>query len=255
MYKIDSIEIDQNFLECWRSAAQHIQGMFAEEPVNWFRLQLPLMIEHFSFYYGNNLFFVDLYNIDQPQISRAPQKRFEMLIDEADGIGCVMPMKKVGKNWKPVIPGWGLQDYKTGYKIIPEDLIKKGRYRISPWEEHTLGLNIAKMKLVQDGWDIEALQSDKSVFPDIIGTKDGLKCGFIVRSSTTSKLVGERPGDLQLIAKKIRLQGMVPKFIGLTIADQTHSIFDPKFSHLREIMCRGGVTICKPFVIQNLVLN
>ena len=46
MYKIDSIEIDKNFLECWRSAAQHIQGMFAEEPVNWFRLQLPLMIEH-----------------------------------------------------------------------------------------------------------------------------------------------------------------------------------------------------------------
>ena len=100
-----------------------------------------------------------------------------------------------------------------------------------------------------------SLQSDRAVYPDIIGTKDGQLCGVIVRSSRTSTLAGERPKNSQHIAERIRSKGMVPKFIGLTIADQNHSIFDPEFSHLKEIMCRGGITICKPFEIEDLVLH
>ena len=255
MFTVETIEIDKDFFECWRSAAQHITGMFGKEPVNWFRLELPTTIEHFSFYHGSNLFFVDICDIDQPQTSRVPKKRFEMLVEEADGIGCFMPMKKIGAHWKPVNSAWGLQDHDTGSVIIPEDLIKTEMYSISPWEEHTLGLNISKVKLIQDGWEIMSLQSDRAVYPDIIGTKDGQLCGVIVRSSRTSTLAGERPKNPQPIAEMIRSKGMVPKFIGLTIADQNHSRFDPEFSHLKETMCRGGITICKPFEIEDLVLH
>ena len=266
-YIIDPQDIDETFWNMWCAGGTHLQEMFRSTDARWLRAELPLFREHYSFSLGDNLFFVQVYDVEDPAQRLRYSNRLEMIVEDAHAptakaLGCFLPMKQSSDGWKPAAPGWGLVDYETSKPVNPFDL-KRHRsassgllsswVQMGDWEIHDVGLQFVRNYLTENGWKIEHWQSDRHVFPSLIAIKDEHKFAFVVSNSVQPySEKGHRPDRVEALRSKMRQLGLIPKFIGLALADGTHDPFDPAFAHLKRRLFRGGKILCTTIEIEDL---
>ena len=264
---IEPQEIDEIFWKMWCAGGTHLQKMFKSTDARWLRAELPLFREHFSFSLGDNIFFVQVYDVEDADQRFQYSNRLEMIVEDAHApsakaIGCFLPMKHSSEGWKPALSGWGLTDYKTAKHIHPIDLkrdkivsqhVTSSWVQMGDWEIHDVGVQLARNYLAEKGWEIEQWQSDRHVFPSLIAVKEEQKFAFVVSTSVQpNSEKGHRPESVASVRSRMRQLGLIPKFIGLAVADGTHDPFDPLLAHLKRRLFRGGKILCGVIEIEDL---
>lgn len=257
-HAIDPQDIDEAFFEIWRAGGTHLQAMFQSTDARWLRAELPLVREHFSFSLGNNLYFVQVYDVEDYSRHLQYSGRLEMIVEDAHvrdakAIGCFLPMKQSSDGWKPTTPGWGLIDYETSEPIDPSKLKIDGLVQMGDWEIHDAGVQFVRKYLAENGWQIDHWQSDRHVFPSLVVSKDEEQFAFVVSSSTQPHSEkGHRPESSDMIRSRMRDLGLIPKFIGLGLADGTYDPFDPRLTHLKRRLFRGCQIVGTTIEIEDL---
>jgi len=251
-HEISPFELTPEFESCWASAGRHLNLRVRDAGASWLRADLPPFREHLSFALGNQIFFIQIMDVDDPSNGWVHENRLQMAIEDANGIGCFMPMRRDGENWKPVELGWGLIEYRSKRQINPFDVVTDEPIEMTPWEIHDVGIQTVRHHLSATGWTIASWQSDLSVDPSIFAHKDEHFCGFVVRNSNKGPDIGQRPENALRIAEQMHARGWGAKFVGLKIADGDRDPFDPRLQHLRRRVFRRSKLLLSQVQIEEL---
>lgn len=250
-YEIAPFELTAEFKKCWHSAGRHLDLRVRDSGASWLRAELPTFREHFSFALENQLFFIQLIDVENLRNGWWQPTRLSMAVEEANAIGCLLPMKLHDGAWKPVEPGWGLIDMNSRLPLIPAEKITEERVLMTAWEIHDVGVQVARKYLAANGWTVTSWQSDIEVNPSIFAGKDGQLCGFVVRNSNKGPDKGARPENAKQIAEQMRSRGWGAKFIGLKVAGDD-DLFDPRLQHLTRRIFRRTRLLFSPVEIEEL---
>lgn len=250
-FEIPPFEMTPGFEDCWYSAGQHLNLRLRDSGAAWLRAELPVFREHLSFALGNQLFFIQLIDTDKPENGWWQPIRLARAVEDANGVGCLMPMKRHGADWKPTMPGWGLIDMNSRLPLIPAEVITEERILMTPWEIHDVGVQFARQHLASNGWTVTSWQSDLEVDPSIFAGKDGQLCGFTVRNSIKGPDKATRPENAPRIAAEMHSRGWGAKFIGLKVAC-CDAPFDPRLQHLTRRIYRRTKLLFSPVEIEEL---
>jgi hypothetical protein len=253
-YEIAPFELTPAFEECWYSAGRHLDLRVRDSGASWLRAELPAFREHLSFALGNQLFFIQLIDVDNPRNGWWQPTRLSMAVEEANGIGCLLPMKLHEGAWKPVEPGWGLIDMNSRLPLIPAEKVTEERILMTAWEIHDVGVQVAREYLATNGWTVTSWQSDMEVNPSIFAGKDGQLSGFVVRNSNKGPDKGARPENAKQLAKQMHARGWGAKFIGLKVSGDD-DLFDPRLQHLTRRIYRRTRLLFSPVEIEELDVN
>ena len=145
MYDIPLHRPSPEFETCWRAAGQHIaqQGQGA---VNWLRAHLnPPMLEHLSFRLGNQLFFICIDAEGVLPLADNTVKGLRRLAEGSRGHACIMPMRRMPVDWKPVLAGWGLMDLASRRIITPPELVTDEKIEMTDWELQDFAVRVVKV--------------------------------------------------------------------------------------------------------------
>jgi hypothetical protein len=252
-YEIRPFELTPEFEECWRSAGSHLSLRVRDAGASWLRADLPPFREHFSFALGNQLFFVQIKDVDHPANGWVQDGCLQAIVKEANGIGCLMPMRKIDGDWKAVERGWGLIEFRSKQPISPFDLATDEPIEMTAWEIHDVGIQAVRHHLSATGWTIASWQSDLNVDPSLFAGKDGQFCGFVVRTSEVGVEAGNRPNNAGRIAEQLRARGWGAKFVGMKITADFQSNTDPRLEHLTRRLLRRSLLLLSPILIEELV--
>ncbi len=168
MNKIYMDEATPEFAKCWQAAGRHLVKQADGNISSWLRANLePPFLEHLSFRLGNQLFFIRVEDEEgEMQIPGNPDGFFS-IAERCNGHACVMPMRRKGDEWRPVLPGWGLQDARTEQLINPPELISDEKIEMTDWELHDFAVQVVRQSLEKEGKTLLTWQSNPSVDPAI----------------------------------------------------------------------------------------
>lgn len=244
-HEIKPFELTPDFEACWLVAGRHLNLRVQDAGASWLRADLPPFREHLSFALGNQLFFIQIIDVDALDNGWYQENRLAAAVEDSNGIGCIMPMKQIDGVWQPIKLGWGLIDWKTQASINPFELVTDEHILMTPWEIHDVGVQAVRQHLAANGWTIASWQSDLNVDPSIFAHIDGTMCGFVVRNSNKGPDKGKRPENAKQIAEQMRARGWGAKFVGMKVA-AADDPFDPRLQHLsRRIARRSGLLFSK----------
>ena len=253
-YRIEPLPITKEFGEMWNAAASHILLRLRDGGGRWLRSELPGFREHFSFAYGNQLFFVQILDVYGGEQEWVHLERLTSVADEANGIPCIMPMNESGGKWLPVEPGWGLLDLRSDQPIDPNKVSTDEAIVISEWEVHDIGVQVSRDFLKNDGFKIISWQSNVEINPSIYCEKGGQYYSVIVRTSRKGPDVAVRPENSSELSALYKSHDSKGLFIGLKIVSENDR-FDPRLEHLTRRICRRDAIICSDIVVEPLLLN
>lgn len=252
-YNIKPFEMTPEFQQCWQYAGQYLNQRIKDTGGSWLRAELPPFREHLSFVLGNQIFFIQIMDVDNPLNGWVHENRLQAVVTEANGIACLMPMRKKGDEWQPTVSGWGLVDHKTGQPLSPFDLITDETIEMTDWEIHDFGIQTVRDHLREAGWTIESWQSDPQVDPSIFAHKTDERCAFVVRTANKGPHIAPRPDNATQTSDWLETQGYEAKFIGMKVASLDvpwHT--DPEFQHLTRKIPRRSRLLVSPVEIQDL---
>ncbi len=170
-----AIQASEEFIECWQAAGSWLQKQAGENKPAWLRasLDLPLM-EHLSFRLGNQLFFIRVMDADDLIELPGTQEDLMKIAESCNGHACLMPMRFNFGSWMPVNKGWGLVSAKNGLEINPPDLVTDEKIEMTDWELHAFAVQVARMRLMQEGEQVVAYHSNPELQPSIwLGGEQG----------------------------------------------------------------------------------
>lgn len=260
-YEIKPFELTPEFEQCWAAAGRHLNLRIRDAGAYWLRAELPPFREHLSFALGNQLFFIQVADADALMNGWFSERRLGAAIQDAKGIGCIMPMRRLNGEWKPVVSGWGLADWRTGIPFNPFDLITDEIIPMTPWEIHDVGVQAVRHFLAENGWKIASWQTDLNVDPSIFAQKDGQFCGFVVRNSNKGPDKGQRPENAAQISQQMRSRGWGAKFVGMKVAadyDPENPAYfdiasvDPRLQHLTRRIKRRSRLLLSAIEVEDL---
>lgn len=252
-YEIKPFALTDDFENCWLAAGRHLNHRVKDTGSRWLRAELPPFREHLSFALGNQLFFVQVLDADDPHNGWFQPERLRAAVNDAKGVGCLMPMRRSGDEWVPVVRGWGLVSLLNHSLLDPVTFTSDQPVEMTPWEIHDVGVQAVRQHLTQEGWKIVSWQTDLKVDPSIIASQNDILCGFVVRTSDTGPSPASRPKNASQIAAVMHQRGWHAKFVGLKIADcdaPTHT--DPRLSHLKRRLFRGSALMLNSVELQDL---
>ena len=97
MHDIHMSEVTEEFACCWNAAGLHIQNQAQGPLQSWLRAHLnPPFLEHLSFRLGNQLFYIQLEDVDGILETPGNPDGLIAIADGCAGHACIMPMRKVG---------------------------------------------------------------------------------------------------------------------------------------------------------------
>lgn len=254
MYSIEPLPCPSEFIDMWNAAGNHLNSNIHETGARWLRAELPAFREHLSFTLGNQLFFIQVLNIDGGEQSWVNLKLLAQVAKEANGIACVMPIRKVDGIWRPTEKSWGLVDIASDLPVFPKKLQSALPVIISDWEVHDIGIQLVRDYLKDEEYEIQSWQSDIRVNPSISCIKNGIQYAVVVRTSRKGPDAAVRPENAQDIALFFKERSIIPLFVGLKIASE-NDLFDPSFEHLTKKIFRGERILSSPVELRQLVLN
>ncbi len=168
MYDIEMMTTTEEFFDCWRAAAMHLDGQETEHPLRWLKSELsPPYLEHLSFVLGNQAFYIHVVDVDGEVTGPGTMKGLQFIAEGCNGYCCVMPMKHSADGWKPVHPGWGLLNKEDMSPLSPPDLVTDEKIVMTDWEVHDSAVQFVCQILQQEGRNITTRQGSPDVDPAI----------------------------------------------------------------------------------------
>lgn len=196
MYVIPEQDFSDGFQDLCLAAMNHIVSISDPNVIRWIKSSFqPPFMEHFSFFYGNQAFFViacdgagDVKFPGNPEL-------LELVANEWNGHACCMRMRLVEGAWLPECDGWGLienhgievpstfGENAVGYRfnrIHPPSLITDERMVMTDWEFHDFAIQAVRQLLSDEGYKIISWQTDPRVVPSIIFEgSDGIEWAIV----------------------------------------------------------------------------
>jgi len=162
----------QDYLDIWAAAGKHLTAI-AQDSISWIKSDpKPPFLEHLSFWLGYQIFFLQITDVDDAiDLPGNPDGLFAI----ADGYkskACILPMKKIGLEWRPALPDWGLVDMHTGKPFNPVDLISDEKIEMTPWELQDFAVQVVRIYLTEQGFEIMSFNSHPGVNPSIWFVRD-----------------------------------------------------------------------------------
>ncbi|MBR4738078.1 MAG: hypothetical protein IK051_10500 [Rhodocyclaceae bacterium] len=228
MHKVESARPSPQFLDCLATAGVHLERLCSKAIrehgyfFRWLKSDVPQApcLEHISFFLGNQVFFVRLYDVEQRHAFPGTPAGLRRIAEGYEGHACLMPMRRtiieqtdgaarvrgardIGmfvpdaqKQWQPVRPGWGLVGL-DGETIEPPALVTNQRIAVTDWELHDFAVQIVREQLQQEGKQILSWNSDPDVHPDLWFEEGGLRAWVMVQANCFPEPTPEHP-DPQL---------------------------------------------------------
>ena len=228
MHDIQMAEVSNEFARCWQAAGVHIQNQAQGPLQSWLRAHLnPPFLEHLSFRLGNQLFFIQLQDVDG--VLEAPGNLGGLLsvADGCQGHACFMPMQKVAGEWRCVVTGWGLIDARTERTVNPVALISDERIEMSDWELQDFAVQVVRSQLEKDGRQLMSWQGNPSVDPSIWFVGDKGPEWVVVRTARWPERDAAVPKNISEIASKCLHIGNTGHF-AVVRATNSNDPFDPQ---------------------------
>ena len=180
-YTIPSNHATEDFFKCWQAAVTHIEAQGGEGIFSWLRVNLsPPLLEHLAFRIGNQLFFIhvtdDLGTLPKPSRQDAAIYAAEM----ANGVPCVIVMRRTLGGWEPLNPGWGLTHAVSGEPVSPLDLVSDEKIEMSDWELRDFAIQVVRDHLKEESNSIIGWCSNTEIDPQIWFTDENGKMHFVV---------------------------------------------------------------------------
>ena len=230
-YKNMTIEIPkqtitEEFAKCWQTAGRHLVKQ-SDSPLSWISASLEgLVMEHFSFRLGNQIFFIQIEDVDHQLVLPSRLEAFLQKAKAWNGHACFMPMKRIGEEWKPMLPNWGLQDAITKELVIPPALITDEEIEITDNELLDFAVQVVRDSLIGEGKTIQSTQSDPMVNPSIWFV-DGDKLSWIVvKAARYPSMSAERPLNMDDMTRSLTKAGYSGYFASVAVAN-ANDPFDP----------------------------
>ena len=168
MHDIHMAEVTEDFARCWNAAGLHLQNQTQGPIQSWLRSNLtPPFLEHLSFRLGNQLFYLQLEDVDGYMETPGNRDGLLAIADGCAGHACVMPMRRVGSEWEPTEPGWGLLDARSRNPVNPVDLISDEKVVMTDWELQDMAVQVVRGQLAQEGRELMSWNGDPHVNPSI----------------------------------------------------------------------------------------
>lgn len=243
---IPSQTITEEFAKCWNAAGVHLSKQ-SDAPLNWIKATLKgLVMEHFSFRLGNQIFFVQIEDVDGNLVYPSQREAFLKKAEEWNGVPCTMPMKNVACEWRPQLPNWGLQHAITRELIIPPALITGEEIEISNAELQDLAVQVTRNKLIELGKEVTSTQSDPRINPSIWFVDNEKLCWVIVRAARHPAHSAQMPDNFEGIAKNLIDAGYNGYFESVVVASADDP-FDPNAQNSGNFvpLMRGRAYMCK----------
>jgi hypothetical protein len=224
-------EITEDFNLCWKTAGSHLSKQ--SDILFWINASLKgLLLEHFSFRLGNQIFFIQIEDVDNNLACPGQREAFLEKAKSWNAHALIMPMKKVGVKWNPLHPNWGLEDALTEKLVIPTALITDKEIEITDNELHDIAIQVVTNQLVKEGKTITSSQNNSKINPSIFFVdKKGKQSWVIVRGERWPRTT-IRPIDIEEIAKSPQLVDHSGYFASVTVASPKDAFNpNPKSGH------------------------
>ena len=202
MHHIHMAEVSEEFARCWQAAGIHIQNQAQGGLHSWLRAHLkPPFLEHLSFRLGNQLFFIQLQDVDDVLEMPGHLGGLLSVADGCQGHACLMPMRKITGEWRCVATGWGLIDARTERTVNPVALISDEPIEMTDWELQDFAVQVVRTQLEKDGRQLMSWQGNPSVDPSIWFIGDDGPEWIVVRAARWPKRDVAIPSNIADIAK------------------------------------------------------
>jgi hypothetical protein len=217
-------EVTEEFAKCWQAAGLHIQNQAQDGLQSWLRSHLnPPFLEHLSFRMGNQLFFIQIEDVDNLMFTPGSLQGLMSIANGCNGHACLMPMKLRNGEWTPALGGWGLIDAISKQEINPVALVSDELIEVTDWELQDFAVQIVRDNLRENGRELMSWQGNPSVDPSIWFVGDSGPEWVIVRAARYPKKRSELPSNIH---KLIDGMGVNGNFASVGIANSDDP-FDP----------------------------
>jgi len=208
MYKIDTYNISEEFLNAWRFAGKNLTNQ-GQGSLNWIRAHLHQPFDdHLSFRVGNQIFsvLVELENSSmESSLTDRERNNQERFCLDNNLVPCIYKVKKTSHGeYERIFPDWNLVHAETKKPINPVELISEELVEMSPWEVHDVGIQLVADYIKKDGGEVGSYQSVLKIDPSIWFKRDGIGSYVIVRTVRHPELNAERPTNLNETIKSIK---------------------------------------------------
>lgn len=168
MHNIQMQPPSDEFAACWAAAGRHLQKQVNGGSLGWIKASLtPPFLEHLSFRLGNQLFFVQVEDVDDNLETPGNSDGLVKIAEDCQGHACVIPMKKLKGEWQPTELGWGLLHARTGERLDPVNLITDEKVEMTDWELQDLAVQVVRQAIEKQGHRIMSWQANPAVNPSL----------------------------------------------------------------------------------------
>ena len=204
MYQIEMHQVSDDFVNCWRAAITHLETK-GREAIKWLKSDLtPPFLDHMSFRIGNQLFFVQIEDIDNGLDTPSNIGGLKLIARGCNGVACTMPMRRKGIGWETCLPDWGLIKLDTKELINPYNIVTNENIPMTDWEIQDFAVQVVR-NYVEDelNFKISSSQGNPAVNPSIwFKGKEKHEC-IIVGSAKFGDYLPELPADVTDIIKSV----------------------------------------------------
>ena len=228
MHDIHKADVSEEFARCWQAARVHIQNQTQGPLQSWLRAHLnPPFLEHLSFRLGNQLFFIQLQDVDNALKTPGHLGGLLSVSDGCQGHACLMPMQKIAGEWRCVATGWGLIDARTDRTVNPVVLISAEPIEMTDWELQDFAVQVVRNQLEKEGRQLMSWQGNPNVDPSIWFVGDKGPEWVVVRAARWPERDAAVPENIAQIASNCLPTGKTGHFAVVRAAN-SNDPFDPQ---------------------------
>jgi hypothetical protein len=234
MHDIHMAELTDDFRCCWSAAGQHIQNQAQGSLQSWLRAHLnPPFLEHLSFRLGNQLFYIQLEDVEGQLETPGNLSGLLAIADGCAGHACVMPMQRHGAEWTPTEPGWGLLDARTLKPVNPPALISDAKIIMTDWELQDFAVQVVRAQLEKDVRKLMSWNGDPRVNPSIWFVGDSGPEWVVVRAVRYPERNAQLPQNLDEVQTHFNKLGYPGHFASVAVANASDP-FEPLATSRRK---------------------
>ena len=228
MYDIEMHDVTEEFSRCWQAAGTHLQARVQDGALCWLKATLtPPFLEHLSFRMGNQLYFIRVEDVDGNVEGPGNASGFRVIARGCNGFPCRMPMYRIGSEWKPAVPGWGLIHAETDRPIDPFALISDEKIAMTDWEVHDFSVQVVRDYIVKKlGRELMSSQGNPQVDPSIWFIGSHGPEWVVVRSVRYPGREATIPANITDIAANCARLSVIGHFASIAVAN-SEDTFEP----------------------------
>ena len=246
MHDIEMHQASEDFARCWQAAGRHLQTRAQGTPLSWLKSNLvPPFLEHLSFRVGNQLFFIRIEDTDGQMDVPGNSNGVLSVANGCNGHPCLMPMRRVGNEWVPDEPGWGLIDAKSGSAIDPATLVTDEKIEMTNWELHDFAVQVVRDYIEKKlEYQLMSSQGNPNVDPSIWFVGDKGPEWVVVRAIKYPEKEATLPPNIRDIAKSCARLSRIGHFASVAIANSDDA-FDTTGGVPALPLWRGHKMFCR----------